>query len=521
MTDSLLSAGTVVGKYEVLGHIASGGMAEVYKARDPDLGRLVALKVLSQHLVDSETILERFRREALAAARLAHKNIVSVYEWGQHEGVHFLAMEYVEGTDLHNYICDKGRLDPQEAWIVTVQVARALDHACRQGVTHRDIKPSNILLSFRDGNKLVVKVTDLGLARAARQGDFRVTKDGTTVGTIDYMASEQARDSALADVRSDIYSLGCTLYHMLAGQPPFPEGGLGERVYNHLQAEVPDVRKFNRKVPAGMCEVLRKMLEKNPADRYQTPEELLRALLNLHQSDRSKTPAGRPTSPARSASADTPAPWRRPRATEPIEPAGPADHLDPRRAAAGQYERARVVLATDNQELAYAHQLLLSCCRLDPASIPYRKTLRQVGRALEQGRRWRRVLAPLRRLIGKAKIKIAETADEHLKVLEYGEEVLTLAPDDVSTHLAIAEAARALGLNKLGIWTLEELCKQDPENTDLLRILGRAYERDDEVDQALAIWNCVLRLVPYDLEAGRKVDKLSIHGTLRRGHLGR
>src|SRR5262249_29085286 len=161
------------------------------------------LKVLPDHLADNETILERFRREARAASRLAHKNIVSVYEWGQHEAIHFLAMEFVEGTDLHNHISDKGHLDPQEALVITVQAVRALEHACRQGITHRDIKPSNLLLSFHDNNKVTVKLADLGLAREIKSGDFRVTKDGTTVGTIDYMAPEQARDSALADTRSD------------------------------------------------------------------------------------------------------------------------------------------------------------------------------------------------------------------------------------------------------------------------------------------------------------------------------
>jgi len=520
MTDYLLPIGARVGKYEVLEHIASGGMAEVYKARDPERDRVVALKVLPDHLAENATVLERFRREARHATRLSHKNIVTIFEWGQDEGVHFLAMEYVEGTDLHNYIAEKGHLDPQEAWVITVQAVRALDHACRQGITHRDIKPSNLLLSFRSDNRLTVKLADLGLAREVRAGDFRVTKDGTTVGTIDYMAPEQARDSALADSRSDIYSLGCTLYHMLAGQPPFPDGGLGERIYKHLQTEVPDVRQFNRRVPAALWTVLTKMLEKDPADRYQSPDELLRALMNLEEGEAPVRPSRRRTA-APPPERETPADWRVP--TRPVMPSSHRvpETADPKVLAAGQYERATVVVATDNQELAYAHQLLVSCCHLDPANTTYRKTLRQVGRAFQREKRWARWLAPVGVITAKAKLKVAHTAGDYARVLEYGEEVLALAPEDVSTQLTMVEAARSMGLKSLSIWLLEELCKQDPEDIALLRLLGRAYEKADDTEKALKVWNGVLKLKPYDLEAGRKIDKLSIEGTLRRGHLGR
>ena len=186
----------------------------------------------------------------------------------------------MDGIDLNTHINARGRLDPQEAWLITVQAARALDHAFQQGITHRDVKPSNFLLA-RQGRKLRVKLTDLGVARAIRDEDFRVTRAGTTVGTLDYLAPEQARDSALADVRSDIYSLGCTLYHMLAGQPPFPDGGLGERLFKHMQVEPPDVRQFNADVPDGLWAVLRRMLAKRPDQRYQTPAELLDALIRL------------------------------------------------------------------------------------------------------------------------------------------------------------------------------------------------------------------------------------------------
>jgi serine/threonine protein kinase len=521
MTDtSLLPAGAHVGNYEVIEHIASGGMAEVYKAYDPLLGRVVALKILPDHLADNPTILERFRREARNAAKLSHKNIVSIYEWGQHENVNFLAMEYVEGTDLHNHICEKGRLDPQEAWVITVQTARALDHACRQGITHRDIKPSNLLLSFRADNKLVVKLADLGLARAVSPGDFRVTKDGTTVGTIDYMAPEQARDSALADIRSDIYSLGCTVYHMLAGQPPFSDGGLGERIYKHLQSEVPDVRLHNRKVPLKFWELLKKMLEKDPVDRFQSPAELIEALLNLDEDEAPRAPSPRRRRP-KAPAADTPLPWRNPPERVFTRPQSLAEPADPRTAAAGQFERAKVVMATDNQELGYAHELLVSCCQLDPANTIYRKTLRAVGRTIQREKRWRRWLAPVGAVAAKAKLNMAWAAGDHAKVLIHGEEVLARSPEDVPTQLTMADSAHSLGFSKLEIWMLAELCKQDPENPDFLRRLAKTYEKDDNTEMALKVWNGVLKLLPYDLEAGRKIDKLSVQGTLRRGHLGR
>src|SRR5262249_37166699 len=170
-----------------------------------------------------------------------------------------------------------GKLPPEEARRILIQAAKALDHAFTQGIIHRDIKPSNFLLT-RQGDRALVKLTDMGLARTVDESEFRVTRAGTTVGTLDYLSPEQARDSSLADVRSDIYSLGCTFYHMLAGAPPFAEGGLGERIYKHLAVDPPDVRQFNPAVSDGLWAVLRRMLAKNPDLRYQTPAELLDAL---------------------------------------------------------------------------------------------------------------------------------------------------------------------------------------------------------------------------------------------------
>ncbi|HEX5273095.1 MAG TPA: serine/threonine-protein kinase, partial [Gemmataceae bacterium] len=181
-----------VGKYDVVAHIATGGMGAVYKAVDTVLKREVALKVLPPDMAGKPNALERFRREARNAARLRHENIVTIYEFSQAATTFYLAMELVEGIDLQEYISRKGRLDPEEARLIALQAARALEHAHSQGVVHRDVKPSNFLLA-RKGDVLVVKMSDFGLARETGDEEARVTQDGHTVGTVDYMAPEQAR----------------------------------------------------------------------------------------------------------------------------------------------------------------------------------------------------------------------------------------------------------------------------------------------------------------------------------------
>jgi hypothetical protein len=266
-----------IGKYEVQRHIATGGMGAVYRALDTDLNRPVALKVLSPELAVKPAVLERFRREARSAAKLRHDNIVSIYEFGESNGTYFLALEFVDGIDLHEYICRQGKLDPEEARQIVLQAAKALDHAHKTGIVHRDIKPANFLIT-KKGDQVLVKLTDLGLAREVNEEEFRVTKAGTTVGTIDYMAPEQARNSSAADIRSDIYALGCTFYHMLVGHCPFPEGSLTERIYQHVEAEPRDVRQVSPSVPEGLMAILQKMMAKKPEDRYQTPLDLIKDL---------------------------------------------------------------------------------------------------------------------------------------------------------------------------------------------------------------------------------------------------
>jgi serine/threonine protein kinase len=278
-----------IGKYEVLSHIATGGMGAVYKARDTENDREVALKVLSPEMAAKPAMLERFRREATHAAKLKHKNVVTLYEFGEAHHIYFLAMEYIDGIDLFDYSSRKGPLDPNEALKIIRQACRALDHAYEQGVIHRDIKPSNFLVAQK-GEKVVVKLTDFGLAREASNEEFRVTRAGTTIGTLDYMSPEQARDSGLADIRSDLYSLGCTWYHLLAGHAPFPKGGLGERLHRIMNEQPLDVRKRNPRVSAAMASVVHRLLAKEPAQRYQTPADLMRELDALKRGEALLTP---------------------------------------------------------------------------------------------------------------------------------------------------------------------------------------------------------------------------------------
>jgi serine/threonine-protein kinase len=309
--ESARSSGKVVqlGKYKVVAHIATGGMGTVYRALDTESGQEVALKVINARQAARSDALQRFHREAHNAAQLRHENIVTVYEVGEYKDIIYLAMEFIDGIDLHDHITRKGQLDVEEARLITFQAARALHHAHKRGVIHRDIKPSNFLLTRQNG-RLIVKLTDLGLSRKTSDEEFRVTREGFTVGTIDYISPEQARDSASADIRSDIYSLGCSLYHMLTGQPPFPEGGLAERIYKHMEVPPADVRDVRPDVPAGMWSVLKKMLAKKPEDRFQTPKELLSALGRLEDP---QFVAGEETTEART----------KPPPTEEIEIKGP------------------------------------------------------------------------------------------------------------------------------------------------------------------------------------------------------
>ncbi len=335
-----LKKGDRLGKYEVMEYLASGGMATVYKAQDTELGRVVALKILSARLARQPKMLDRFRREARAAAGLRHENIVELYEFGESDGAPFLAMEYVPGVDLQNYVEKRKKLPPDEARQIILQATRALAHAHAQQIVHRDVKPSNFLLTRKDG-RLVVKLTDMGLAMGPGDEECRLTRVGTTVGTVDYMAPEQARDSGSADIRSDLYSLGCTFYHILAGTAPFARGTMAERLLQHLQDEVPDIRALNKEVPAGYVAILQRMLAKKPEDRYQTPAELLRDLEDPDGAPRRAT-----TRAAAGAILET---MKRARPAAAESPKGPAPPRPPRREPKGRPDSSGVIAARDRE----------------------------------------------------------------------------------------------------------------------------------------------------------------------------
>jgi serine/threonine protein kinase len=531
MSLSLLIPGDRLGKYEVIAHIATGGMGAVYKAKDRQLGRTVALKVLPTELAANTPILERFRREARHAARLSHPNIVTLFEYGHdvEANLHFLAMEFIDGINLQAYIERRGKLVPEEVRRILVKITKALDHAFTHGIVHRDIKPSNILLAKGD-KKSSVKLTDLGLAVGVNDNEYKVTRDGSTVGTIDYMSPEQARDSHAADIRSDIYSLGCTAYHMLAGRAPFAAGGLGERLYKHLNVPPTDVRELSATVSSGFWAILLKMLAKLPEDRYATPAELLIDLkktpaegseddelstviedIGQHKTEFVPPPRVEPTPEAR--------PRRRKRKSRKqpaVEPMAPAIPVEQARTASAYHERAVEVMAEGGGS-DYALQLLANCLKLDPFNTAYRQTLRElnVKAAPSTLGRW---FGSLNVLAIKSKMRLARSNSDWRTVLDHGEEVLARQPADVETHIEMAEAAEQLQVPHLAHWLLEQACEQIPDNGDLLRALARFHEKRRDWKPAVAYWQKVRELDPNDYEAGRKINDLSAQDLLANGH---
>jgi serine/threonine-protein kinase len=250
-------------------------MGSVFLSVDEELGRQVAMKVLPRDNARNPTLVKRFQAESRSAANLSHDHILTLNEAGEADGYLFIALEYVEGTDVHALVTSRGPLPTGRTIKMIRQVASALDHAASRGIVHRDIKPSNLLIRG-DGT---VKLTDMGLARSIdAASDAGITRAGHTVGTVDYMPPEQARDSRLADVRSDIYSLGCTWYFMLTGSAPYPEGDLTNKLFAHAHRPIPDPRELCPKVPEGVVAVLNRMMAKEPGSRYQTARELMRDL---------------------------------------------------------------------------------------------------------------------------------------------------------------------------------------------------------------------------------------------------
>lgn len=266
--------GFKIDKYILLDRIGVGGMGRVYLARDTRLGRRVALKVLSPERMNNPRALARFQREAKVGAQLQHENLVRIYDEGDSNNVRYLVMEYIEGKTVAQLVAEVGRLPAATAAGLARQVALGLEHAYQKGLIHRDVNPSNIMVT-REGT---AKLTDLGLAIDLGEGGDNVTRDGATVGTFDYISPEQAQHSRNVDTRADIYSLGCTLYFMIAGRVPFPMPSLPEKLYAHQLSEPEPLSALVPGIPMGLEIVVRRMMRKVPAERYATPLAVALAL---------------------------------------------------------------------------------------------------------------------------------------------------------------------------------------------------------------------------------------------------
>jgi formylglycine-generating enzyme required for sulfatase activity/tRNA A-37 threonylcarbamoyl transferase component Bud32 len=269
----------VLDQYVLLDLLGQGGMGAVYKARQRRVKRDVALKLIRPDVLTSPGAVERFQREAECTAKLSHPNIITVYDANVINGVHFLVMEFIDGTDLARLVEQRGPLPVEEACHYIQQAAQGLQHTHEAGLVHRDIKPHNLMLT-RHG---VVKVMDLGLARTVQTAKGSATSSGLTgaetlLGTLDYQAPEQAVDARRVDIRADIYSLGCTMYHLLVGQPPFADALMAAKIAAHMFSEPPSLREARPEVPGGLGDVILRMMAKGPDDRFATPGDVAASL---------------------------------------------------------------------------------------------------------------------------------------------------------------------------------------------------------------------------------------------------
>lgn len=288
--------GFFLGKYRLLRLLGSGGMSSVYEAEHAELGHHVAIKVLPPRSAERSSFLQRFKREARASARLSHPNLARVSDIDSCGDVHFMVMEYVEGIDLHKRVKEQGALPVREAVDLARQAALGLEYAHQEGFIHRDVKPANMILDRRG----TLKVLDLGLALPSADEDRMAAlsheHDEKVLGTADYLSPEQAQDSHTADKRSDIYSLGCTLFFLLAGKGPFSGGSITERIRRHIHDPPPSLLDLRPEVPPAIAEVVYRMMEKHPDARYQSAAEVAEVLgawlaTNL--------PSAAPSAPAR------------------------------------------------------------------------------------------------------------------------------------------------------------------------------------------------------------------------------
>ena len=277
----------VIGPYCIVDRLGEGGVSEVYKAWDVRRSRHVALKVLRQDMRSEPDAVRQFERELQAVTRLSHPNVIRTFDASRVGNTHYFAMEFVEGTDLSKVVQLSGPLPVADACDCIRQVAGGLQHAHQLGLVHRDIKPANLYLVHPPGYDKptpgatwkrpadpVIKILDWGLARLQGAEDGACSagrEEGMLVGTADYIAPEQSRDPRLVDIRADIYSLGCTFYYLLTGQPPFPGTSLMQKILQHQQEEPPSVLRLRPEVPDELAGILQRMLAKQPEARYQIP----------------------------------------------------------------------------------------------------------------------------------------------------------------------------------------------------------------------------------------------------------
>lgn len=275
------------GRYELHRHIARGGMADVYLARDQLLDRWVAVKVLFAEFATDPTFVERFRREAQAAAKLNHPNIVAIYDWGEEEGTYFIVMEYIEGLSLSQILKQEGKMSAERAADIAIEVASGLGYAHQKGYVHLDAKSANVLLS-RKGE---IKLGDFGIAKAiAGSVESSLTQTGAVMGTATYFSPEQAQGRQVGP-QSDLYSLGVVLYEMLVGRPPFTGDTPVSIAYKHVQEPPPAPSEFGVDVPSPLAAITRKLLAKNPENRYLTAEDLVSDLRRFRAGEQINHPA--------------------------------------------------------------------------------------------------------------------------------------------------------------------------------------------------------------------------------------
>jgi serine/threonine-protein kinase len=257
--------------YEIFGKIGEGGLGVVFKARQISMNRIVALKILHKRWLNDEEFKQRFLVEARLVGKLSHQNLIKVFDVGKYEWKYYFSMEFIEGETLEELIEREGPLDILRAAEVTLQILRAIKYLSRYEIVHCDIKPSNILLT-KDG---VAKLGDFGFVRSNLE--IATTEEGSVLGTPDYISPEQAMGEKTIDFRADIYSLGVTLYHMVAKRPPY-EGSVSMVMRQHIKGELPSPRLYNPEVPEGVCRIIEKMCARKPEDRYQSCDDIFEDL---------------------------------------------------------------------------------------------------------------------------------------------------------------------------------------------------------------------------------------------------